>query len=155
MVGLIILFILLFMFWFILSGITSVFFITIGLVSSFIAVLFYKIIYKDKTPNLAKSIFRLFLYSFYLIKEITKSSFNIGLRMWKLEPEISPQIQWIKTDLENNIMLTIFANSITLTPGTVTVDIKDNNSLYVHSLTSEGIQDLETGTMLTKIKKFS
>jgi multicomponent Na+:H+ antiporter subunit E len=47
---------------------------------------------------------------------------------------INPGIVKVKTGLKNTTARTVLANSITLTPGTLTVDIKDDGVLYVHCI---------------------
>ncbi|MCE3232103.1 MAG: mnhE [Rickettsiaceae bacterium] len=73
--------------------------------------------------------------------------------MWQLEPEISPEIDWIPTPLKDDIGLTIFANSITLTPGTVTTNVRADGMVQVHALTKEGIQQIRDGVGYSKVAK--
>ena len=46
-----------------------------------------------------------------------------------------------------------YANSITLTPGTITVRLRGND-LTVHALTSDGALDLEGGAMDRRVNRF-
>lgn len=145
-------FALLFATWLVLSGHFSLFFIILGIVSCLIATALYKISYREKITGAGIKIFSLVSYFLWLIKEIVKSSIDVSLLMWKLDPEISPQAEWVKHDLKGDNATVLFANSITLTPGTVTIDTK-KGALFVHSLTKDSIVDLKKGRMLRLIKK--
>jgi multicomponent Na+:H+ antiporter subunit E len=46
----------------------------------------------------------------------------------------------------------IYANSITLTPGTVSINLTDDNRIIVHSLTQEGMDELKNGEMLRRVR---
>lgn len=68
-----------------------------------------------------------------LIWECLKANFDVAGRVLHPALPIKPGIVKVKTKLRSDIGLTFLANSITLTPGTMSVDIdKDNNVLYVH-----------------------
>lgn len=69
----------------------------------------------------AFSLPKMILYFFVLIIEIYKSGFNIIGKI--ISGQINPQIVDIKTDLHEDYKRCILANSITLTPGTVTIDL--------------------------------
>jgi multicomponent Na+:H+ antiporter subunit E len=63
---------------------------------------------------------------------------------------IDPKIIRYKTKLKNDIALVTFANSITLTPGTITADIS-NGEYIVHALSRKVADDLMTGEMEDKV----
>lgn len=81
------------------------------------------------------------LYLLLLVKEIVLA--NIGVAKIVLSPEmnISPCIVRLKTQLKGNLHRTILANSITLTPGTLTVRLAEDE-LVVHCLLKDYIPDL-------------
>jgi multicomponent Na+:H+ antiporter subunit E len=91
-------------------------------------------------------------YLLWLIKEITKSSIDISLKMWKLDPEISPEVLWVPVKFKDDVGFAIYANSITLTPGTVTIGTK-KGMVYVHSLTEAYMEQLKTGNMVNRVYK--
>jgi len=70
-------------------------------------------------------------YMFVLIWEIYFASFNVAYRV--ITMRIKPGIVKIKTGLKSVLAQALLANSITLTPGTVTVDLK-KDTVYVHWL---------------------
>ena len=85
-------------------------------------------------------------YILWLTKEIAKSSFNVTKLIWSRDLRISPVMDWVKTKQTTDIGKTIYANSITLTPGTIAVYVEDKR-LLVHSLEEAGLKDLENGEM--------
>jgi multicomponent Na+:H+ antiporter subunit E len=68
-------------------------------------------------------------YIFVLFFEIIKANFDVALRVINPALPINPGIVIIKTKLDSDIAKTILANSITLTPGTFTLDIQENRML--------------------------
>ncbi len=65
---------------------------------------------------------------------------------------IKPQIVEIEVDLETDVAKVLLANSITLTPGTVTVDI-EGNKFIVHALTDKALESLLSGEMHARVKR--
>ena len=63
---------------------------------------------------------------------------------------IDPQIIRFKTKLESDISWVAMANSITLTPGTITMDIREGE-FFVHAIDKKVAYDLDTGEMEDKI----
>jgi multicomponent Na+:H+ antiporter subunit E len=70
-------------------------------------------------------------YVFYLFIEIIKANLDVALRVIKPVIPINAGIVKVKTKLKSPMGRLILTNSITLTPGTLTVDIKDD-TLYIH-----------------------
>lgn len=82
-------------------------------------------------------------YLFLLIREIIKANVQVLHYIFTLKEEVEPAIITFKTDLKTENAKVALANSITLTPGTITVSLKDN-TYEVHCLDkelSEGIED--------------
>ncbi|MEN8136939.1 MAG: Na+/H+ antiporter subunit E [Bacteroidota bacterium] len=70
-------------------------------------------------------------YFFVFIIALVKSNFSMAKRVISPSLPINPGIVEFKTNLKNDTAKLILANSITLTPGTLTVDLKDDN-FYIH-----------------------
>ncbi|MEM1513295.1 MAG: Na+/H+ antiporter subunit E [Candidatus Thermoplasmatota archaeon] len=62
--------------------------------------------------------------------EMAKANFDVAYRV--ITGKINPGIVKISPNLKSDLSLTILANSITLTPGTLSVDVDDEKNLYVH-----------------------
>lgn len=152
MLSFIINFILLFATWVVLSGFFNVFFITLGALSCLCAAMIARKINKDeeKPENILPVFIRLPIYFAWLVKEIIISSFTTTVKVWQLSPNITPTIGWVNTALCDDLGLTVFANSITLTPGTVAVSVREG-IIQVHALEKSGILSLKEGTMSKKV----
>ena len=91
-------------------------------------------------------------YWIWLALEILKSNISTGKAIWTNNFE--PEIFEVKASQNSENGLANYANSITLTPGTVTVLIKGNIFL-VHALTAEMGNDVRSGVMDKKITKMA
>jgi multicomponent Na+:H+ antiporter subunit E len=83
-------------------------------------------------------------FSFWLLVEIVKSSLEVVRIVIDPRLPISPTVVNLDAKPEGPIGQVILSNSITLTPGTVTLDVF-NDRLSVHCLTREGARALESG----------
>ncbi len=72
-----------------------------------------------------------FIYVFVFVWAVIKSNIDVLLRVISPKLKIKPGIVKVKTQLKSPMARMILANSITLTPGTFIVDIKDD-VFYVH-----------------------
>ena len=82
-------------------------------------------------------------YAANLLFEIIKANFGVMRFIISPKYEVEPQLVYIKTKLKKDVSRTILANSITLTPGTITVSAEDD-LMCVHCLDktlSEGLED--------------
>ena len=82
----------------------------------------------------------------WLIKEIILANLLVVKHIWLGNKTISPTLKIIKGSQKTDIGKVIYANSITLTPGTVTVNL-EGDLFMVHALLRESIEDLEAGEM--------
>jgi len=85
-------------------------------------------------------------YYAWLIKEIFLANLLVVKHIWLGNKSISPVFATITASQKTEIGKVIYANSITLTPGTVTVNLEGDKFL-VHALLKESIKDLESGDM--------
>ena len=89
----------------------------------------------------------------YLLKEIVKANIDVVKRILRFKgASISPQIFEIPQSQKSDLAAVIYANSITLTPGTVTIKLSKDN-LTVHALTKESAKELAEGIMSEEINK--
>lgn len=98
-----------------------------------------------------KSLFYSIAYLFVFMIELIKSNLDVAIRVISPKLPINPGIVKVKTVLNTELGRMILANSITLTPGTLSVDIRDEY-IYVHWINVEG-KDIETATN-SIVKKF-
>lgn len=89
-------------------------------------------------------------YSAVLLWETMKANVEVSRFVFAGKIEIEPQLVFFQSDLKSDTSKVVLANSITLTPGTITVAINDDQ-FCVHCLNShmaEGIEDLVFTRML-------
>jgi len=73
------------------------------------------------------------IYWVWLVIEIFKANWSVIKAVLSADLKINPALVKVKTQCESDLAKTVFANSITLTPGTVTIAIEGGNML-VHAL---------------------
>ena len=86
-----------------------------------------------KEWQLALRLPRIISYFIYLVKEIFLSSWGTMVLIWSPEKEIEPRVTSFHTRLKTDAGKVVLANSITMTPGTITVDVQDDLFL-IHCL---------------------
>ena len=84
------------------------------------------------------------LYLLVFLKELIVANFDVASRVIRPSLPINPGIVAVKTSLKDPLSKLILANSITLTPGTLTVDVKDD-TLFIHWIDVKG-KDVEEAT---------
>lgn len=82
----------------------------------------------------------------WLLKEIAVSSYGVGKLILFNPSGIAPRVIEVDATQRSRTGVAYFANSITLTPGTVTLDVNDNR-IQVHALTAGTAADLQAGEM--------
>jgi multicomponent Na+:H+ antiporter subunit E len=88
----------------------------------------------------------------WLLVEIIKANFAVARIVLHPRLPISPTLVEIDADTVDPVMQAILGNSITLTPGTVTVDIH-RDRLKVHCLTRAAADTLRDGEMTRRIAR--
>lgn len=135
-------------FWLLLSGYFTPFLLSLG-AGSVLAVVWFtdrrmKVLDLEGHPVHLST--RAITYWPWLVWEIAKSGWDVTKRILHPSLPISPQIIRIPTSQVTDVGRVIYANSITLTPGTVTLELSDAG-LLVHALTQENAEGLLTGEM--------
>jgi len=141
-------FVMLMAFWALLSGKFDVFHLSLGVVCSLIvAYLSHDLLFANVRVGDGRVIAQRFLrYIPWLLHEIVTANFYVAYLVLSPKMPIDPQIIRFKTKLESDISWVTLANSITLTPGTITIDIADREFM-VHALDKKVAGDLDTGEM--------
>ena len=86
-----------------------------------------------KEWQIGKRLPKIIGYFFYLVAEVFKSSWGTMVLIWSPEKEIQPRVTSFRTRLKTDAGKVVLANSITMTPGTITVDVQDDLFL-IHCL---------------------
>jgi len=95
---------------------------------------------------------RLPLYAPYLLKEVILANIDVFKRMVAHTPAISPRVFKVPCTLKTDFAKTIYANSITLTPGTVVITVDDDGFL-IHALTAEAEAGVRSRVMELRVAR--
>jgi multicomponent Na+:H+ antiporter subunit E len=129
------LFVALYLFWVLLSGFFTVFLLSAGAASAFAVVWFaQRMDLVDREGHPIHLGPRVMLYWPWLLKEIVKSAWDVSKIIVNPKLPISPTLVRFNPSQRTDVGLVIHANSITLTPGTITVEATTDEFL-VHGLT--------------------
>jgi multicomponent Na+:H+ antiporter subunit E len=88
----------------------------------------------------------------WLSVEIVKSSFEVARRVLSPSMPISPTVFEVRSTQQTMVGRVVLANSITLTPGTVTLDI-DGDRLQVHALSRDTVEAMRDGEMDRRVTR--
>ena len=109
--------------------------------------------YDPKTDLfLGKRLFQILHYVFVLVREIIKANFEVIRMITSSRYEIEPAVVRFKTDLKTSFTRILLANSITLTPGTITVSL-ENDEHVVHCLDKSLAEGINRSVFVTLLRK--
>ena len=141
------------LFWLLLSGYYSVFLLSLGVLSVLGVKLIVNrmdIIDHEGQPILHFSMGFLSFHA-WLLWKILQSNFIVARMILSPKPNLNPKLIEISTKEMNDLERVIYANSITLTPGTLTTDVSDER-IQVHALSDATADDLLSGEMARRIR---
>ncbi|MFR8236478.1 MAG: Na+/H+ antiporter subunit E [Anaerovoracaceae bacterium] len=148
----------LFLVWILLSGKFETRFFLIGLGSSLVVSVVCLPLLMIKNPRTGKEFFvlrinylKLIPYGLWVIKEIFKSTLDVSREILKVHIDYEPRIIYFSMPFENPMASVILANSIILTPGTITVDVMEGGIFEVHAIDKKAAEDMLSGTMPRKV----
>ena len=129
--------------WVLLSGILSPLLLGLGLASSLaVAWLVARADRRDGDPvPFALRIGRLARYLLWLAWEIVKTNVDVSRRILSPGLPIAPAVRWLPASQRSELGRVVYADSITLTPGTLSIDLRDG-WVEVHALNEESLDDL-------------
>ena len=143
------------MLWLILAGTNRDEIIVGALAAALISLLFHgKVATLGSVRLTPKAFLYIFLYFFVFIRELVKSTIDVAGRVLSPRLPINPGIVKVRTRLTSPIARLILANSITLTPGTMTVETK-GEFYYIHWIDIQA-EDIEAATnaIVTTFEKY-
>ena len=145
-------FFILFVFWILLSARFDYFHLTLGIICSvLVAYLSHDLLlFNIRLGDFRIKARRFFQAAPWFLGQIFSANLHVAYLALSPRMPIDPQIIRFKTKLESDISWVALANSITLTPGTITVDIREGE-FFVHALDKKVAYDLNTGEMEDKI----
>ena len=153
-------FILLFLIWLLFNNYYAwdIYFLEIVLFGLLVSGLVYLFIIKftrftfKRDLKFCKKFPLLILYFLVLVKEIIVSNLKFLFIILNPKDKPSPEIVSFNIDLKTHFMRTIVANSITLTPGTITISLQ-RDKLIVHCLKKKFIEGFENSTLVRIAKR--
>jgi len=148
--------VILFILWIVMSGIFDAFHLTIGvLMSFFIAHFSWDLLFQNTKMPLSERVgefFRFLNYVFWLIYQIILANLHVARLVLDPKLPINPKIIRVPTKLTKDISFVAYANSITLTPGTITIGV-ERDHLLVHAIDDRVADDLFSGAMERRIAR--
>ena len=143
------LFVFYFVIWLLLSGHYDPLLLTLGVLSCITCLyVTWKARFIDEEGLPLHLLIRLPIYTVWLFKEIIKANIDTAKIIIFNNPD--PQNFRVKSSQKTEAGKVTYANSITLTPGTVTTEL-DGDVLEVHALSSDMADDVKSGAMDKKI----
>lgn len=146
----------LYVFWLLLSGHYSAFLLGAGALAAVGIALAGRVFgYTDREGHPVELITSGFRYWPWLVVEIAKSAVNIARVILTPSLPISPRLVKLRAGPRTAVGMATYANSITLTPGTITVDTdRHHHWIVVHALTEGGVTGLLAGDMDRRVTRF-
>ena len=144
----------LFTFWIALSGHYSPMLVATGLGCAALCVLAaMRMRVVDKEGHPIELFGGALTYLPWLFWEIAKSAWSVTKVILHPQLPVTPTMTVVRGSQKTRVGLATYANSITLTPGTITVGV-NGNDLTVHALVKDGAIDLEGGSMDRRVSRF-
>ncbi len=139
-----------------LSGHYTPFLIVSGaVVALVVALLGVRSGYSDEEGHPVDYIVQGLVYWPWLVVEIAKSAWAVARIIVDPRLPISPRLIRTKASQRTAVGIATYANSITLTPGTITVEVnRREREFVVHALTAESAADVEAGAMDRRVRAF-
>lgn len=148
-------YLLFFLFWVIFNGQLT---LEIGIIGIFVAALLYIFICKFMGWSPKKDLLAMkytgimFCYLFVLIWEIIKANMDTVKMIFTSRYEREPVLVTFHTTLKSPVLRVILANSITLTPGTITVSL-EGDTFVVHALDKDFVEGIEDSVFVKWLQR--
>lgn len=92
-------------------------------------------------------------YIIWMLKEIIKSNIEVVRCIYQRQPAIEPSVFKVLASQKSDLFRVLYANSITMTPGTITLEVEDDE-FTIHALTRSSREGVETGEMDQRVRRF-
>ncbi len=155
-------FVILFAFWLLLSGRYQAKYIIIGAIAAALVTLltndlFYFALQRGEKPGIKigqvfRQIWRFLLYIPWLLLQIILANVQVAYLVLHPKMPIEPVLLLFRTRMRKGMAQVTLANSITLTPGTITVSLENGNYI-IHTLKPPLASGLVDGTMQSKVAR--
>lgn len=133
--------------WLLLSGYFTPLLISFGVLSLIVTVgIAWRMDVIDHESHPVHLTWRIPAYWIWLLIEIMKANFDVSKTILGIGEPARPNVIRVKPSQRSELGQVIYANSITLTPGTISIEL-ENGEIMVHALTQGSADDLNTGVM--------
>jgi multicomponent Na+:H+ antiporter subunit E len=140
-------------FWLVLSGHVEPLFLVLGGLSVVLVCwVCWRAGLAEQHPVTVPLALRLPRYLLWLGKEVLVSSFAVVRKVWSRRPELRPVVAVTPSRDLPDLSQVVYANSITLTPGTLSLHLEDDR-IEVHSLDGTDLDTLDAGAMLARVRR--
>lgn len=140
--------------WLLLSGLFKAQLIILGVLS--IALVAYLSIRMRVLEHRGQPLYFKFLnilsYWRWLLHQILLSNIDVTKRVWSADLNIKPTLRRVSATPNTELGRVVYANSITLTPGTTTISFTPEDDILVHALHEDSLVELEAGEMAARVR---
>lgn len=148
----------LFVFWMVLSGRTETKFVVYGILTAVVTtwVTYPLLLVPNKDGSKKYYVFgfsipKMIMYFFWLMWQLVLANIDVLLATTGQELNIDPKVVRFRFKADNPMASVVLANSITLTPGTVTMNVTDDGVYEIHALTVGAAAGVLDGGMQKKV----
>lgn len=140
--------------WLLLSGYFKTQMLVLGLISVMLVVfLSYRMqVLEHRGQPIYFRFINIFSYWGWLLWQIVLSNIDVTRRVWSRDLDIKPTLRRVSATPDTEMGRVIYANSITLTPGTTAINFTPEGDILVHALHEDSLQELEQGDMSDRIR---
>ena len=139
------------LFWLLLSGFLTTFLLSLGVLTVVVAVLAtHRMAAIDQEGHPVQLALRTVTFLPLLICEIVKSAWSVSKIILDPKLPISPTMTTVTAGQKTVVGVNVYGNSITLTPGTVSIAVEDDY-ITVHAIMDETADGLRTGDMDARV----
>lgn len=143
----------LFLFWLLLSGHYTPFLVTMGVICTIaILALARRMGVIDEEGHPIHLIIPALTYWPWLAVAIIKSAWSVTKLILDPAMPISPTLVKVRASQKTRVGVNVYANSITLTPGTISVDVQGND-IFVHAIAADVAADVKAGHMDRRVSR--
>lgn len=151
-------FVAMFLFWMILAGRTETKFIVYGIITAAVTswVTYPLLLVRNKTGDKKYFVFgvnpiKFIGYTIWLMWQLVLANIDVLLATTSQELQIDPKLLRFKVHFDNPMACVMLADSITLTPGTVTINVTDEGMYEIHALTPGAAEGIYSGDFAKKV----
>lgn len=154
--GIFVTFCVMFLFWLLLSGILDPIHVGAGIICSvIIAFVSHDLLVTQKWDKMLRKSGKFIIYLVWELWQIILANFDVAYRVLHPKMPIDPSVIEFDTSLRSDLAIVTLANSITLTPGTITINIEQERGRFqVHAIAQKPADALLVDkTMQEKVAK--